>query len=600
MEEAKIIIKKCGRLPLVVAAVGGSLSTRPRNIAEWRKLSARIGAELDSDPSLEMIKKILVSGYEFLPYHLKSCFLYLSIFPEGHNVRYRRLLRRWIAEGYSRATRNKNAEKEAEEQFMILLDRSMIQQLRTIAGRKTAFCQVHDLMHEISIAKSEEDNLVLVLDDDITLKFKDKVRHLVVSHAWSRQKKNDIQNIVDVSCIRSLTVFGEWRSFFLSKKMRMLRVLDLEDAYGLQDHDLVPIGKLFHLKYLSLRGSVEIFNLPDSFGNLLNLETLDIKGTCVTKLPGTIGRLQNLKYLRAGKLTYDEDDTRSTALISTILYMYRGYRSNQEEVGIRFVVSFIMLLISGWLRNLDLYGVKVPRGIGRLRSIHTLSVVNIARGKDMLKNLENLTQLRKLGVTGINKSNCKELCSAIAGHDRLQSLLLRADGKAGLEGCLDNMSHPPKDLESLQLYGNLVTLPEWVKKLENLHKLCLRSTNLEADATMQVLGELPMLDILRLQDKACKEINLSFPPDCFNNLTKLELISWGTLKSVMFEERATPMLQVLLVNHCLDKEDGGFPGIENLATLKEVLLQGSYVTEFKEQLQQQLNMIKPKPNLQIL
>lgn len=600
MEEAKIIIKKCGRLPLVVAAVGGSLSTRPRNIAEWRKLSARIGAELDSDPSLEMIKKILVSGYEFLPYHLKSCFLYLSIFPEGHNVRYRRLLRRWIAEGYSRATRNKNAEKEAEEQFMILLDRSMIQQLRTIAGRKTAFCQVHDLMHEISIAKSEEDNLVLVLDDDITLKFKDKVRHLVVSHAWSRQKKNDIQNIVDVSCIRSLTVFGEWRLFFLSKKMRMLRVLDLEDAYGLQDHDLVPIGKLFHLKYLSLRGSVEIFNLPDSFGNLLNLETLDIKGTCVTKLPGTIGRLQNLKYLRAGKLTYDEDDTRSTALISTILYMYRGYRSNQEEVGIRFVVSFIMLLISGWLRNLDLYGVKVPRGIGRLRSIHTLSVVNIARGKDMLKNLENLTQLRKLGVTGINKSNCKELCSAIAGHDRLQSLLLRADGKAGLEGCLDNMSHPPKDLESLQLYGNVVTLPEWVKKLENLHKLCLRSTNLEADATMQVLGELPMLDILRLQDKACKEINLSFPPDCFNNLTTLELISWGTLKSVMFEERATPMLQVLLVNHCLDKEDGGFPGIENLATLKEVSLQGSYVTEFKEQLQQQLNMIKPKPNLQIL
>lgn len=208
--------------------------------------------------------------------------------------------------------------------------------------------------------------------------------------------------------------------------------------------------------------------------------------------------------------------------------------------------------------------------------------------------------MRKLGVTGINKSNCKELCSAIAGHDRLQSLLLRADGKAGLEGCLDNMSHPPKDLESLQLYGNVVTLPEWVKKLENLHKLCLRSTNLEADATMQVLGELPMLDILRLQDKACKEINLSFPPDCFNNLTTLELISWGTLKSVMFEERATPMLQVLLVNHCLDKEDGGFPGIENLATLKEVSLQGSYVTEFKEQLQQQLNMIKPKPNLQIL
>uniref|UniRef100_A0A0D9XAA6 Uncharacterized protein n=1 Tax=Leersia perrieri TaxID=77586 RepID=A0A0D9XAA6_9ORYZ len=681
MEEAHIIIKKCGRLPLAIAAVGGFLTTRPPIITEWRKFSDHLSTELDENPSLEKIKKILISSYEGLSYHLKSCFLYLSIFPEDHNIRYGRLLRRWIAEGYSRPMRNKNAEKEAEEQFTGLLNKSMIQQSRTVTTGKTGFFQLHDLMREISIAKSEEENLVLVLDDHSISSSKDKVRHLVVSQSWSREKnKNDMENIVDVSHIRSLTVFGEWRSFFLSKKMRMLRVLDLEDVDGLQDPDLASIGKLRHLKYLSIRGCEKIINLPSSVGNLLNLETLDIRGTCVTKLPATIGRLQNLKYLRAGPSLDDEDDTRSWVPnpLLLIFQLISEYRSIQEEVGIKYASSLLLWLVRGWLRNLDLYGVKVPRGIGRLRFMHTLSVVNIARGNALLKNLKKLTQLRKLGVTGINKKNCKELCSAIADHGCLQSLLLRAEGKAGLQGCLDDLSPPPGNLESLQLYGNLVTLPEWIKRLENLQKLSLRSTNLEADATMEVLGGLPMLAILRLQDNACrwdelrierskenelqseqsnedelrnelskeKELRnerseedeiqnerikedeirnerseenglrneqsekhetrniqrneILFRPKCFEVLTALELISWRSLKSVVFEKGATPKLEVILVDDCTNIDDVGFSGIGNLATLKEVSLQGNYFTSFKEELQEQLDLIKPKPNLKFL
>jgi hypothetical protein len=108
--------------------------------------------------------------------------------------------------------------------------------------------------------------------------------------------------------------------------MRMLRVLDLEDAEGLQDPDLVPIGKLHHLKYLSL----------------------DIRGTWVTKLPATIGRLQNLKYVHAGSLD-DEDD-------QPIIKLLHQFRSIREEMGTRFAVSYIMLFITAWLRNLTLHG----------------------------------------------------------------------------------------------------------------------------------------------------------------------------------------------------------------------------------------------------
>lgn len=143
-------------------------------------------------------------------------------------------------------------------------------------------------MREISVSKSAEENLVLVLDEHCTSQPKNKVRHLVVSHSWSRdQKKNVLGSIVDVSHIRSLTVFGEWRSFFISKKMRLLRVLDLEDTEDLRDHDLVPIGNLRHLKYLSLRRCRYIYHLPGSFGNLSDLETLDIRRTFVITLPAS-------------------------------------------------------------------------------------------------------------------------------------------------------------------------------------------------------------------------------------------------------------------------------------------------------------------------
>uniref|UniRef100_A0A0D9XAA9 FBD domain-containing protein n=1 Tax=Leersia perrieri TaxID=77586 RepID=A0A0D9XAA9_9ORYZ len=174
----------------------------------------------------------------------------------------------------------------------------------------------------------------------------------------------------------------------------------------------------------------------------------------------------------------DEENIRmDVGPLSLISFLLHYHRFIQEEVGIR-----------GWLRNMDLYGVKVPRGIGRLRYMHTLSVVNIARGNAFLKKLKRLTQLRKLGVTGINKKNCKELCSAIVSHGRLQSLLLRAEGDAG--------------------------------------------TNLEADATMEVLGGLPMLAILRLQDKACKENKVSFRPKGFTSLKALELVGCWFLTSI--------------------------------------------------------------------
>ncbi|VAI74609.1 unnamed protein product [Triticum turgidum subsp. durum] len=611
-DQAELILKKCDGLPLAIATIGGFLATKPKTSLEWRKLNDHISVELENNPELEMIKTVLMSSYDGLPYHLKSCLLYFSIFPEDKNVRHGRLIRRWIAEGYSKEMRTKTAEEVAEEYFTDIINRSMVQQLKTRApytGKITDSCQVHDLMREICISKSDEENLVFVLDEHCTLQPTDKIRHLVVRGSWSRdQKKKVLGSVLDVSHIRSLTVFGEWKSFFISKKMRLLRVLDLEDTENLRDHDLAPIGKLHHLKYLSLRGCLYIYHLPDSFGNLSELETLDIRSTFVVTLPASITKLSKLKYFRAGLVP--TDDVLPSSYVREIdqplkefgLAAYKSY-VQKKSIHDLDAVPYLFFQARIWLRGWDEHGMKVPRGIGRMKALHTLGVVNIARARAMPKELKKLTWLRKLGVTGINKKNCKELCSAIVNHGRLLSLSMRAEGEPGLEGCLDDLSPPPDSLQSLKLYGYLVKLPTWIEQLQMLTKLTLRSTQLEYHAIL-VLAKLPNLAILRLCDGSFRwaELNFHFCPESFKSLTALELEFLPGLNSVEFEQNAMPNLELIRVLHCFYGGADGFSGIQFLSGLKEVSLKGhkgDFNEKFKKDLREQLSKNSNKPNLKM-
>ena len=69
-------------------------------------------------------------------------------------------------------------------------------------------------------------------------------------------------------------------------------MLDLEGEWDLVDHHLQHIGKLVHLRYLSVRGHGRIHHLPNTLGKLRQLQTLDISGTSIIKLPRTIIKLE--------------------------------------------------------------------------------------------------------------------------------------------------------------------------------------------------------------------------------------------------------------------------------------------------------------------
>nr|CAB3457605.1 unnamed protein product [Digitaria exilis] len=81
--------------------------------------------------------RFIVSSYDGLPYHLKPIFLYLGIFPENHEIRRTRLLRRWMAEGYIAKNRDMPMEDVAELFYSELINRSMIQPSKNLRYLET-------------------------------------------------------------------------------------------------------------------------------------------------------------------------------------------------------------------------------------------------------------------------------------------------------------------------------------------------------------------------------------------------------------------------------------------------------------------------------
>jgi hypothetical protein len=96
-----------------------------------------------------------------------------------------------------------------------------------------------------------------------------------------------------------------------------------------------------------------------------------------------------------------------------------------------------------------------------------------------------------------------------------------------------------------------------------------------ADA-MQVLGNLPnlaSLHLLRVSFYYGYEVHLRFCPQTFQSLVVLELASGRGVRSVKFEEWATPKLELLSV-YLDDVNSSSLSGLPTLSGLKEVVLLG--------------------------
>ncbi|XP_028110836.1 disease resistance protein RPM1-like [Camellia sinensis] len=409
---SRAILNRCEGLPLALVAISGLLSTKNKSsVDEWDKIYRSLGAELQANDKLLSMNKILSLSYIDLPYYLKFCFLYLSVFPEDCFIDHWRLIRLWVAEGFVEMKVGMTKEEVAEGYLNELINRSLVQVAERRRDTRVATYRIHDLWREIIVSKSGEQNIVTLAGEQ-SRAWPEKVRRLSINNHWeyTQQSKRFTR-------LRSLLMFNATDS--LSKLsilassndgLRLLTVLDLRGA--LLETFPNEVLKLLQLRYLSLR-ETKVKIIPKSIGKLQNLETLDLKQTYVTELPDDILKLQRLRHI--------------------LLYRYiiDGVPSYPFEYQCGF---------------------KAPTKIGSLSSLQKLCSIetNHDNGTILLGEVGKLTQLRKLQIGGLRNEDGRVLCSSLEKLSNLRSLIVRATEEDEIID-LDSLSSPPQLLRMLSL-----------------------------------------------------------------------------------------------------------------------------------------------------
>ncbi|CAD6336892.1 unnamed protein product [Miscanthus lutarioriparius] len=393
------ILNKCGGLPLAIVTIGGLLANK--DTREWENLYNQLPSELATNPSLEALRRVVHLSYNHLPSHLKPCFLHLSIFPEDFEIERKHLVDRWVAEGFvTIATNRRTLEEVAESYFYELISRSMIQPAKLDALGNVKTCRVHDIVYDIAVSISSQDNHVFLVEEHTssTTTSKESIRHI---SCFANRKLNIG---MDLSCVRSFTVFGEPLepiASLCSSKFKMLRVLDLKNAdFRAEQQDIRNIGLLLHLKYLHFPNMVsDMYSLPRCIGNLQALQILDIRKSSFSALPTNMTKVQNLRRCsRVPGIGYSALDLLKLAT--------HGDGNNATAI-------LHMTLSSCWSFS---SGIKVPKGVGSLKELQILEKVDIKRtSRKAIKELGELTQLRKLVVRGkgASKKKCSAFCIAV-------------------------------------------------------------------------------------------------------------------------------------------------------------------------------------------
>ncbi|CAL5010483.1 unnamed protein product [Urochloa decumbens] len=315
----------------------------------------------------EDMAKILSFSYFDLPHHLRTCFLYLSVFPEDHVIKKQRLINRWIAEGFIHEEQGRRAYETGEYYFNDLINRSLIQPVDVEYGQATA-CQVHDIILDYIKCKASEENFVTSLDAEHGYISEYKVRRLCLANCDER----------DVTMLRS-QILSHVRTLTVTKIVRIRTTMILH----------ICIDKLYHLKYLRL-SSKSITNLTGEIGELKCLETLDTQGTRIEQMPPTITKLQRLAHLYIDSATRFPEGTIGQMHNLEELWQYgvKSYKQGktlQELTKLTKLMTFQIEWIIDWSDDSDRisHAYEIQCHLGALLSscnLHNLYVRDSCKG----------------------------------------------------------------------------------------------------------------------------------------------------------------------------------------------------------------------------
>ncbi|CDP15687.1 unnamed protein product [Coffea canephora] len=451
IDVAKGILGKCEGLPLAVLAISGLLALKDLNIAEeWEMVRRSLGGELEGCGMLDRVKKILSLSYNDLPCHLKSCLLYLSIYPEDFEIRCGRLVRLWSAERFVGKREGMTVEDVGYNYLRELVNRSLIQVTAGFYKGIPYECRIHDLVREVVLSKAREQNMITITTGQCTNWLSEKVRRLVVHSSSSDTEQHQESQCYSFNHLRSFITIESMNPLIsrtllseVLKSGRLLKVLDLWVK-------AVPkfIGKLRNLEYLNLGETqvkelpMEILKLkklehllaPSKLGGLLALQTLDtIDASSGSEVVKEIGALTQLRELGISNLR--REDGKMPKWIAHLQSLVRialcwsGLRDEEDPlaplhhlpnlVTIQFFGSYqgegLFFKAGGFPKLKELYLKKLEKlkwlkvEEGALPSLHKLTLDTLPLLEELPLGIQHSRNLRKLYLSELSSQLMEKL-----------------------------------------------------------------------------------------------------------------------------------------------------------------------------------------------
>jgi len=345
------------------------------------------------------------------------------------------------------------------------------------------------------------------------------------------------------------------------------------------------IGQLTQLQLLNLSNN-QLTTLPESMGGLMQLQSLTLSFNQLMKLPDSLGKLTQLQSLALSKnqLTIIPEWLKNLTQLQALGLSYNnklkslpewlGELTQLQELNLQGLQLDVLPETIGNLKQLQTLTLRnmklreIPEWIGKFSHLYSL---NLAKNQ-LIALPESLGQLTQLHSIKLAENQLIRLPESMGKCTKLRSLDLSNNQLTTLPDSLSQLTQ----LTSLDLSDNqLTSLPDWLRQLTQLTELNLsRNQLITLPETIGQLANLTDLDLFQNQ--------LTTLPEFVGKLTKLTKINLAYNPLTTLPETIGKLikLSLLYINDC---QLATIPEtIGNLTNLKEFLLDSNQLVTLPE------------------